>query len=191
MNIHPTPLDGVFVIEPRVFADSRGFFTETFHQEKYRKIGIHKQFVQDNLSHSVQHTLRGLHYQLKHPQAKLVQVIQGAIFDVAVDIRRGSPTFGKWTGVELTDENKHQMYVPEGFAHGFCVLSETAYVTYKCSDLYAPDDEAGILYSDPDIGIQWPTADPLLSEKDGQYPRLNAVPEERLPVYTPAGTRDD
>ena len=191
MKIHPTSLEGVFVIQPQVFADSRGFFAETFHQEKYGKIGIHHPFVQDNLSRSVQSTLRGLHYQLKHPQAKLVQVIQGAIFDVAVDIRRGSPTFGKWTGVELTDENKRQIYIPEGFAHGFCVLSATAYVTYKCSDLYAPDDEGGILYSDPDIGIRWPVAEPLLSEKDGQYPTLKAVPEERLPVYTPTATRVD
>jgi len=183
VNILPTSLNGVFIIEPRIFEDARGCFLETYHQKKYEEAGIDRIFVQDNLSYSVRNTLRGLHYQNKHAQAKLVQVIKGSVYDVAVDIRKGSPTFGQWAGAELNDENRRQMFVPEGFAHGFCVLSETAYVSYKCSDLYAPDDEGGILYSDPDIGIEWPMSDFLLSDKDSQYPCLNDVPSELLPVY--------
>jgi dTDP-4-dehydrorhamnose 3,5-epimerase len=183
MKVLPTTLEEVLIIEPRVFQDTRGFFMETFHKKKYKDIGIDCTFVQDNLSYSVQGTLRGLHYQLKHAQAKLIQVIKGAIFDVAVDIRLNSPTFGKWTGVELTDEDRRQLFIPEGFAHGFCVLSKTAYVTYKCTDLYAPDDEGGVLYADPDIGIKWPVSDPVLSEKDRAYPWLTDISQDRLPVY--------
>ena len=156
---------------------------ETYHQIRYSDTGIKGTFVQDNLSHSILGTLRGLHYQLHHAQAKLVQVINGAIFDVAVDIRQGSPSFGQWTGVHISDENRHQIFVPEGFAHGFCVLSETADVIYKCTDFYVLDDEGGILWSDPGIGIDWPIADPLLSDKDSQYPCLKDVPPGRLPVY--------
>ncbi len=171
MNIIKTSLEGVLIIEPNVFKDSRGFFMETYHEERYRQFGIDRIFVQDNLSYSVQGTLRGLHFQKKHPQAKLVQVITGEIFDVAVDIRQGSPTFGKWTGVSLSDQNQRQLFIPEGFAHGFCVMSETCHFSYKCSDFYAPDDEGGILWSDPDIGIEWLIKEPIISEKDKKHPR--------------------
>lgn len=146
-------------------------------------MGFHEVFVQDNHSHSERGTLRGLHYQLKHAQAKLVYVVRGEIFDIAVDIRQGSPTFGEWTGSILSEENKCQHFIPEGFAHGFCVLSETADVLYKCTDLYAPGDEYGIIWSDPTIAIDWPTDNPILSEKDSCYPELKDIPEELLPVY--------
>lgn len=180
MNIITTSLEGILIIEPRVFEDNRGFFMETYNQNKYQKSGINRLFVQDNLSYSVRGTLRGLHFQIKHPQAKLVQVIKGEIFDVAVDIRKGSPTFGKWTGVVLSAQNKRQMFIPEGFAHGFCVISETAYFLYKCSDFYAPDDEGGIIWSDPDIGIDWVVKNPIISEKDKHYPRLCELLPEQL-----------
>ena len=183
MKIIPTPLEGVLLIEPDLFKDPRGFFMETFQKQKYAKAGIGCSFVQDNLSFSNKHTLRGLHYQLNHPQAKLIYVIKGAIFDVAVDIRFGSPMFGQWTGVELSDENRRQLMVPEGFAHGFCVISETAYVAYKCSDFYAPEDERGILWSDPGINITWPSLNPVLSLKDQQFACLNDLSSESLPVY--------
>ncbi len=182
MNIITTSLKGVLIIEPRVFKDSRGFFMETYNQNKYQKSGINRRFVQDNLSYSLRDTLRGLHFQIKHPQAKLVQVITGEIFDVAVDIRKGSPTFGKWTGVILSDQNKRQLFIPEGFAHGFCVLSETAHFLYKCSDFYAPDDEGGIIWSDPDIGIAWPVKNPVISEKDKRYQRLCELLPEQLSI---------
>ena len=183
MNIITTSLEGVLIIEPRVFKDNRGFFLETYNQNKYQKSGIKRLFVQDNLSYSVRGTLRGLHFQIKHPQAKLVQVINGEIFDVAVDIRKGSSTFGKWTGIVLSDQNKRQLFIPEGFAHGFCVLSETAHFSYKCSDFYAPDDEGGIIWSDPDIGIEWPVKDPIISEKDKNYPRLCELLPEQFPTH--------
>jgi dTDP-4-dehydrorhamnose 3,5-epimerase len=176
-------MDGVYVIEPAVFEDERGFFMETYHQKRYDEAGIKCSVVQDNLSHSAMGTLRGLHYQLHHAQAKLIQVIKGEIFDVAVDIRRGSPNFGKWAGVELSEENRRQIFIPQGFAHGFCVVSETADVVYKCTDLYAPDDEGGILWSDPGLAIDWPIAEPLLSDRDRQFPCLVDVPSERLPLY--------
>ncbi len=182
MNIITTSLEGVLIIEPGVFEDNRGFFMETYNQNKYQKSGINRLFIQDNLSYSVRSTLRGLHFQIKHPQAKLVQVIKGEIFDVAVDIRKGSPTFGKWTGVVLSAQNKRQMFIPEDFAHGFCVISETAYLLYKCSDFYAPDDEGGIIWSDPDISIEWPVKDPIISEKDKHYPRLCELLPEQLPI---------
>jgi len=183
MKVTPTSLPDVFIIEPKSFEDRRGFFMETYHKKRYEESNIDCIFVQDNLSHSVQGILRGLHYQLRYPQAKLVQAINGAIFDVAVDIRQGSPTFGKWTGAHLSDTKRNQIFIPEGFAHGFCVLSETADVIYKCTDFYTPDDEGGILCSDPGIGIDWPIADPLLSDKDSRYPCLKDVPLEHLPVY--------
>ena len=183
MKIISTSLPGVLIVEPQIFNDTRGFFMETYHQEKYAEAGIDQVFVQDNISSSVHGTLRGLHYQLKHVQAKLVYVVKGTIFDVTVDIRRGSPNFGKWVGVHLSEENKHQLLVPKGFAHGFCVLSETADVIYKCSDFYAPDDEGGILWSDPALAIGWPVSEPLLSAKDSQLPRLADIPLERLPLY--------
>jgi len=173
MDIIPASIEDVLIIKPRVFRDQRGFFMETYQQDRYRDIGINKNFVQDNLSFSVKGTLRGLHFQIKHPQAKLVQVISGEIFDVAVDIRPGSPTYGKWTGIYLSEQTLTQVFVPEGFAHGFCVLSETAHFLYKCSDFYAPDDEGGILWSDPDIAIDWPIKDPVVSDKDRRHPCLS------------------
>ena len=183
MKVLPTSLEGVLLIEPSVFEDKRGFFMETYQKETYMELGIDHDFIQDNLSYSVRGTLRGLHYQLPHAQAKLVQVITGEIFDVAVDIRRGSPNFGKWTGVHLLDKNRRQLYIPEGFAHGFCVLSETAVFMYKCSDFYAPDCEGGILWSDPDIGIDWPIENPLLSDKDNKFACLSDIHHKLLPVY--------
>jgi len=176
-------LPGVLLIEPMVFEDDRGYFMETYHTGKYAEAGVNQVFVQDNHSQSRRFTLRGLHYQLKHPQAKLVYVIAGEILDIAVDIRKGSPTFGRWTGTLLTGKNKRQLFIPGGFAHGFCVLSETADVIYKCTDLYTPGDEYGILWSDPTIDIVWPVENPGLSEKDAKSPRLNDVPDEHLPLY--------
>lgn len=176
-----TSLPGVLIVEPVVFTDDRGFFLETYHQKKYAETGIDSTFVQDNRSHSRRGVLRGLHYQLRYPQGKLVCVMRGEIFDVAVDIRRGSPTFGKWEGVYLSSENNRQIFVPEGYAHGFCVVSETADVLYKCTDFYHPNDEFGILWSDPTIGIAWPTTAPVLSAKDSQYPKLSDIAEAFLP----------
>ena len=175
MNIITTALDGVIIIEPEVFRDNRGFFMETYSRAKYKEAGVVCDFVQDNLSYSMKGTLRGLHFQVKRPQAKFVQVITGEIFDVAVDIRPGSSTFGKWAGVYLSEKNKRQLFIPEGFAHGFCVISETAHFLYKCSDFYFQHDEGGILWSDPDIGIDWPVKDPIVSEKDKQLPRLSGI----------------
>lgn len=174
MNIIKTDLEGVIIVEPKVFIDSRGFFMETYNQDRYKK-SINCVFVQDNLSYSVKGTLRGLHFQIKRPQAKLVQVVTGKIFDVAVDIRLGSSTFGKWTGVYLSEKNKRQLFIPEGFAHGFCVISEAAHFLYKCSDFYFQHDEGGIIWSDPDIGIDWPVNDPIVSGKDKQLPRLSDI----------------
>jgi len=181
MNIIPSDLAGVLIIEPDVFADPRGFFFETYQRRRYRQLGIESRFVQDNLSFSVKGALRGLHYQKKCPQAKLVQVITGEIYDVAVDVRPGSPDFGRWTGTVLSAENKRQVWIPEGFAHGFCVCSETAHVWYKCTDYYRPDDEGGINWKDPDIRIDWPVRDPILSLKDRQFSFLRDLPPEQLP----------
>ena len=183
MKAEKTAFQTAWIIEPEAFHDQRGYFMEIYHKDKYESLGLKKHFVQDNLSYSVRGTLRGLHYQHPHGQAKLVQVIRGEIFDVIADIRWGSPTFGQWMGAGLSDENRRQFYVPEGFAHGFCVLSETALVYYKCSDFYAPDCEGGILWRDPGMGIEWPIPDPLLSEKDRSFPCLRDVPISRLPVY--------
>lgn len=183
INVEKSSLPGVLIVEPRVFQDHRGFFLETFHQEKYRKAGIDRMFVQDNHSHSRKGTLRGLHYQLHHPQAKLINVVEGEIFDVAVDIRSGSPFFGKWTGVHLSGQNKRQLFVPEGFAHGFVVLSDSADVIYKCTELYFPEDDRGVSWSDPQIGIEWPIKDPIVSVKDRQCPPLSEIPVSLLPPY--------
>ena len=155
---------------------------ETWHRIRYGNASVDRVFVQDNLSFSVRGTLRGLHFQISHPQAKLVQAITGEIFDVAVDMRGGSETFGKWTGVILSGENRRQFFIPEGFAHGFCVLSETAHMFYKCSDFYKPKDEGGVLWSDPRIGIDWPIADPIVSERDRALPRLSEYSPIQLPV---------
>jgi len=178
-----TPLDHpeVLLIEPDVFPDPRGFFMETFHSIKYAEHGLPAVFLQDNHSRSSRGVLRGLHYQLKNPQGKLVRVVSGEVFDVAVDIRRGSPWFGKWVGAILSEENHRQMYVPPGFAHGFCTLSESADFLYKCTDLYAPGDEYGIAWDDPEIAIKWPEMDYLISDKDLANPLL--IESDHLPEY--------
>jgi len=180
-----TDIPGVLILEPHVLGDDRGFFMETYQKKHFSELGIDTDFVQDNHSKSTQGVLRGLHYQLRSSQAKLVRVLQGEVYDVAVDIRVGSPTFGKWTSVVLSEENKRQFFVPEGFAHGFYVLSETAEFEYKCSDYYAPPEERGILWSDTDLNIDWPLIDPnpTLSEKDKKYTSLNSVPEDELPKF--------
>jgi len=183
MNVIQTELEGVTIIEPDVFGDHRGFFMETHNRKRYREHHIDRTFVQDNLSYSRRNILRGLHYQLPRPQAKLVQVLTGEIYDVAVDIRKGSPTFGKWVGVHLSGENHRQILVDEGFAHGFCVVSGTAQVAYKCSDYYHSEDEGGILWSDSTIGIEWPVKDPLISEKDRHFPLLADLAPQQL--YNP------
>jgi dTDP-4-dehydrorhamnose 3,5-epimerase len=172
----------IFLIEPDVYKDDRGFFMETYHQSKYTEAGISKFFVQDNYSHSKYGVLRGLHYQLKYPQGKLVSVIKGEIFDVVVDIRWDSPKFGQWFGVRLSEKNKRQIYVPEGFAHGFVVLSENADVIYKCTNLYVPGDDYGIFWADPTINIDWPVKTPILSPKDSKNSKLGSIPRRFLPT---------
>lgn len=164
-----TEIKGVYIIEPKVFEDNRGYFMETYNYEDFKKAGLNMVFVQDNQSKSKKGVLRGLHFQKKHPQGKLVRVISGEVFDVAVDIRNGSKTYGKWTGVILSSKNKKQFYIPEGFAHGFLVLSDEAEFTYKCTDYYHPEDEGGIIWNDNEIGIEWPLGEEIqliLSEKD-------------------------
>jgi len=184
VRVIPADLPGIVIIEPDVHRDSRGFFLETYHADKYREAGIARTFVQDNHSRSVQGTLRGLHLQVLHPQGKLVRVIEGEIFDVAVDVRRGSPAFGKWMGVTLSAENHRQCYLPPGFAHGFAVVSPVAQVEYKCTDVYFPKGELGIAWNDPAIGIKWPVDDPVLSDRDTRHLTLSAI-MERLPVFSP------
>lgn len=183
MKIVKLELEGAMIVEPDVFPDDRGYFMETYQQNRYRENGIDVTFVQDNLSYSIKGTLRGLHFQHPHPQAKLVQVLQGEVFDVIVDVRRGSPTFGHWSAVGLSEENHRQLFVPKGFAHGYCVLSDNAVFSYKCSDFYVPECEKGVLWSDPDIGVDWPITTPMLSEKDRRYPILKNIPDEDLPEY--------
>ena len=181
MKFVPAAVPGVVVIEPDVHKDSRGFFLETYHAEKYRAGGIPDVFVQDNQSRSAGGTIRGLHLQLRRPQGKLIRVIEGEIFDVAVDVRRGSPTFGRWVGVTLSADNFRQCYIPKGFAHGFAVVSGVAQVEYKCTDIYDAADEIGIAWDDPAIGISWPVSAPVLSDRDKRHPRLADVVE--LPSY--------
>ena len=181
LKITETELAGVLIVEPQVFSDERGFFLETFHRAEYGRAGLKREFVQDNHSRSGRGVLRGLHYQLQRPQGKLVYVVRGEIFDVAVDIRQGSAGFGQWVGVRLSDQNHKQLFVPEGFAHGFCVLSETADVTYKCTELYDGPNDRGILWCDESINIDWPVDEPVLSAKDSQLPCLRDVPVELLP----------
>lgn len=180
MNIHTCELAGLKVLEPRVFGDARGFFMELWNRRRYGESGLGVDFVQDNLSLSRRGTLRGLHFQQPNAQAKLLQVFEGEVFDVAVDVRRNSPTFGRWHGLVLSAENKRQFYVPPGFAHGFAVLSETALFYYKCSAFYSPNDERTVRWDDPEIGIQWPVREPLLSEKDARAPCLRQLPAEGL-----------
>ncbi len=176
MNIEPTRFEGLFVITPRVFADDRGFFLETFNAERYRQqLGIADPFVQDNWSRSEKDTLRGLHFQNPNAQGKLVWCTKGSVFDVAVDLRPGSPTRLQWFGVELTEANKKQLFVPKGFAHGFCVTSETADFVYKCTEVYRPADERSLRWDDPALGITWPVKAPKLSKKDAAAPPLGAV----------------
>jgi len=186
MKVSATRLPGVLLIEPAVYGDARGFFMETWHRDRYAAAGLPASFVQDNLSFSRKGTLRGLHFQHPHAQGKLVFVLQGEVFDVAVDIRNGSPTFGRWVGVTLSADNRRQLYIPEGFAHGFCVTGETALFTYKCTDFYNPQAESGIAWDDPDIGIAWPDGNPILSEKDRNYPGLKDLLPARLPRYAGA-----
>jgi len=174
MNVRETPLPGVLFIEPRVFRDDRGFFTETFSERALEGTDVPKAFVQDNHSRSRKGALRGLHYQLQSPQGKLVHVARGSIFDVAVDIRIGSPDFGKWYGAHLDDENLASLWIPPGFAHGFCVLSDIADVIYKCTSLYDSADDRGVRWDDPTIGIEWPVTSPLLSEKDSRHEYLSS-----------------
>ena len=178
MNILTCEISGLLILEPKVFGDARGFFMETYNQRSYREAGLAADFV--HLSFSRRGTLRGLHCQNPVPQGKLLQVLQGEVFDVAVDIRRHSPTFGKWHGLNLSAENKRQFYVPPGFAHGFLVLSETALFHYKCTEFYSPQNELAIRWNDPDIGIEWPIKEPLLSERDAKGLRLRDTPPERL-----------
>ena len=182
MNVKETPLAGLLVIEPRVFRDDRGLFWETYHARRYAEAGITGPFVQDNSSRSVKGTLRGLHYQIKRPQGKLVWVVRGEAFDVAVDIRRSSSTFGKWFGMHLSGEEPRQIFIPPGFAHGFCVLSDSADFMYKCTDFYTPDDERGIIWNDPDLGISWPIGERRLSKKDQRFSTLAAVAPDELPA---------
>ena len=172
-----TPIEGLYIIEPRVFPDERGFFMESYNKRKFEEIGLTMDFVQDNHSRSRRGVLRGLHFQLLHPQGKLVRVTRGEVFDVVVDIRKGSLTFGKWYGLILSEENKKMFYIPEGFAHGFLVLSDEADFLYKCTDYYYPDEDDGIIWNDPDIGIDWPLdgIEPILSEKDRKRPRLKEL----------------
>lgn len=172
-TFHKTDIEGVYIIEPKVFGDERGYFMETYNEKDFKEAGLDYCFVQDNQSKSHKGVLRGLHYQRNYPQAKLVRVIQGEVFDVAVDLRKNSPTYGKWVGVVLSSENKKMFMIPRGFAHGFVVLSETAEFVYKCDDIYHPEDEGGIMWNDPDVGIDWPyKGEPSLSEKDAKHPLL-------------------
>ena len=175
MRFLQTELEGVLIVEPDVFRDDRGFFLETFHARKYREGGIAFDFVQDNHSRSAAGTLRGLHAQRQRPQGKLVRAVRGEIFDVAVDLRRGSQTFGRWTSALLSGDNFRQLWVPPGFAHGFCVVSEHAEVEYKCTDFYDRSDEIGLAWNDPELAITWPARQPLLSSKDAALPPLSAV----------------
>ena len=183
MNVISTDLDGVLIIEPKVFGDKRGFFVETFSADRYCKAGIKETFVQDNVSSSSYGVLRGLHFQNPNGQGKLVQVLVGEVFDVAVDIRKGSPTFGKWVSVVLSADNHKQFYVPPNFAHGFCVLSKEAIFSYKCTDYYDQPSEGGIIYNDPDLAIDWPVSEPIISDKDKVYTKLSDIDSAKLPVY--------
>jgi dTDP-4-dehydrorhamnose 3,5-epimerase len=185
MNVIETSLAGVLLLQPRVFGDARGFFLESWNRNRFAEAGLRQDFVQDNVSFSRQGILRGLHFQNPIPQGKLVQVLQGAVYDVAVDIRTGSPTFGQWYGVILSDDNHWQLYVPEGLAHGFCVVSDTALFTYKCTDFYTPAHEYSLAWNDPDIGIDWPVSQPSLSGKDQVGRRLRDFSADELPVWQP------
>jgi dTDP-4-dehydrorhamnose 3,5-epimerase len=183
VRVVPSAIPDVLIVEPDVHTDGRGFFLETYHAERYRQHGIAGPFVQDNHSRSLRGTVRGLHLQLRKPQGKLIRMIEGEIFDVAVDVRRGSPTFGRWVGIALTAESFTQIYIPPGFAHGFAVVSAVAQVEYKTTDVYDPAGEIGIAWDDPALAISWPVVDPILSPRDGRHPLLAGVADQ-LPVYS-------
>lgn len=183
MNVKATKLAEVLVLEPQVLSDERGFFLETWNSTRYDSAGIPGPFVQDNVSFSTKGVLRGLHFQYPQSQGKLVQVLSGEVVDVAVDIRVGSPTFGRWVSETLSETNHKQMYIPPGFAHGFCVTSQTALFSYKCTDFYNASTEGGIIWNDPDLNIHWPTKQPVLSPKDANCPRLKDLPPEKLPHF--------
>jgi dTDP-4-dehydrorhamnose 3,5-epimerase len=183
MRLLPTKLPGVVILEPTVYEDPRGFFMESYSQRDLAAQGIADVFVQDNHSRSVRNVLRGLHYQVAPAQSKLLRVVVGKVLDVAVDIRWGAPTFGQWVGVHLSAENRRQLYVPEGFAHGFCVLSDVAEVIYKVNSYYQREGDRGIAWDDPDIGVAWPIAEPLLSARDQAHPRLCDAPQDFLYQY--------
>lgn len=185
MKIVETGLPGCVLIEPVVYGDDRGVFFETWNAERYDKAGLHARFMQCNTSTSVKGVLRGLHYQWPRPQSKLVSVLEGEIYDAVVDIRRGSPTFGRWEAVILSADNRRQLWIPEGFAHGFAVLSERAVFSYLCTDVYVKEADAGVRWNDGTIGVDWPVSDPLLSDKDSAAPMLADIPAERLPLYLP------
>ena len=182
IKVTPCEIEGLYVIEPTVFKDERGYFVETYNQNDFKEAGLNMVFVQDNQSMSVKGVLRGLHYQKQYPQGKLVRAVRGTVFDVAVDLRTNSKTYGKWYGIELSEENKKQFYIPEGFAHGFLVLSDQAEFCYKCTDFYHPDDEGGIAYNTPDIGVKWPIPEGMeltLSEKDTKWGTLEQYVKEK------------
>jgi dTDP-4-dehydrorhamnose 3,5-epimerase len=181
MRVEQTQLSGLLLIEPRRFGDERGFFLETFQEPRYRSAGIAEDFVQGNHSRSAKGVLRGLHFQVKHPQAQIVTVIRGSVFDVAVDLRQASPTFGRWFGAQLSDDGPCQMYMAPGFAHGFCVLSDLADLHYMVSRIYEHGDEGGLIWNDPDIAIHWPIEAPLVAKRDGGYPRLRDIARDHLP----------
>lgn len=183
MNVIPTPLEGMVIIDPQIFGDPRGYFLENYQKQRYSDAGIAVEFLQDNLSFSQRDTLRGLHFQYPRGQAKLVQVLQGEVYDVAVDIRHGSPTFGQWFGVTLSAETQRQLFIPQGFAHGFCVLSDTALFMYKCTDYYVPEDEGGICWDDPDLAIEWPVKTPILSDRDQGLSLIRELKTDCLPVF--------
>ena len=183
MNVKETKLAGVLVLEPDVFSDERGFFLETWNSARYENAGIQGPFVQDNISFSKKGVLRGLHFQYPQSQGKLIQVLSGEVVDIAVDIRVGSPTFGHWVSEVLSDANHRQIYIPQGFAHGYCVISETAVFSYKCTDFYNPATENGIIWNDPDLNIDWPIKEPILSPKDKEYPRLKDFQPDKLPNF--------
>lgn len=179
MKVQEGPLSGLLIIELNVFRDARGFFSEIFHLDRYNKYNI-PTFIQDNISRSKRNTIRGLHYQMPRTQGKLITVTRGAIWDVALDVRRSSPTFGQWFGITLSDENHTQLYIPPGFAHGFCALSDEADISYKCTDFYHPESEHGIAWNDPALNIPWPTPEPILSPKDQINLTLAEIPHEKL-----------
>jgi dTDP-4-dehydrorhamnose 3,5-epimerase len=188
MKIDETGLPGLLLIEPKCFRDDRGFFLEAFQGRRYREAGITDEFVQDNHSHSRKGVLRGLHFQIRNPQAQLVGIIRGRIFDVAVDMRPDSPTFGRWYGVELSEERPRQLYMAPGFGHGFCVLSDSADILYKVTEIYNPNDEAGVVWNDRDIGIRWPIESPLVSPRDAAYPGMRELSRDMLPHVANRGS---